>query len=308
MSVCLYVAVAAAKAAGPCDPKSEAELQVLVEETGLASAKLSASVIFPSSRCGEVAPPSLHKGSDRTSQEAQLGFSASHLGSSSSNSLHCAQSHKPLDTQANSDPKINTSQVPLTTPQSPCNKENHLIQRYSTTKVKDEQEDYLTTQKTDGPNVRRDQGTALQDKFSLSNLNIPRDRLHGAASNAGWGIPKGLGLRGGGESSLNNGTSSWGTPPAASTSNAGWGQNAAAQNAAQGASQWGSAPRPGPPAPGPPNTQPTKGSQSPLQSTMQQPSQQQNQQPTTASSSQQVDMVNKKTHYRVYLLCFSVYF
>lgn len=284
LNVCMF-AVAAAKAAGPCDPKSEAELQVLVVKTDLASAKLSASVIFPSSRCGEVAPPSLHKGSDRTSQEAQLGFSASHLGSSSSKSLHCAQSHKPLDTQANSDPKINTSQVPLTTPQSPCNKENHLIQRYSTTKVKDEQEDYLTTQ-TDGPNVRRDQGTALQDKFSLSNLNIPRDRLHGPASNAGWGIPKGLGLRGGGESSLNNGTSGWGTPPA-STSNAGWGQNATAQNATQGASQWGSAPRPGPPAG--PNPQPTKGSQSPQQSTQQQqPSQQLNQQqPTTASSSQQ---------------------
>lgn len=274
--------VAAAKAAGPCDPKSEAEPQVLVVKTDLASAKLSASVIFPSSRCGEVAPPSLHKGSDRTSQEAQLGFSASHLGSSSSISLHCAQSHKPLDTQANSDPKINTSQVPLTTPQSPCNKENHLIQRYSTTKVKDEQEDYLTTQ-TDGPNVRRDQGTALQDKFSLSNLNIPRDRLHGPASNVGWGIPKGLGLRGGGESSLNNGTSNWGTPPTSASNTGSWGQNATAQNATQGASQWGSGVRPGPPSG--PNSQPTKGSQSPQQSTQQQ--QQPSQQPTTASSSQQ---------------------
>jgi hypothetical protein len=277
--------VAAAKAAGPCDPKSETELQELIAKTNLASAELPASVIFPSSRCGEVAPPSLHKGSDRTSQEAQLGFNASHLGSSSSKSLHCAQSHKPLDTQANSDPKINTSQVPLTTPQSPCNKENHLIQHYSTTKVKDNQEDYSTTQ-TDGPNVRRDQGVALQDKFSLSNLNIPQDRLHGPASNAGWGIPKGLCLRGGGESSLNNGTSGWGTPPASTSNAAGWGQNASAQSTNQGSSQWGAAPRPGQPTG--PNGQPAKGSQSPQQSTpqQQQPTQQPIQ-PTTASGSQQ---------------------
>lgn len=45
------------------------------------------------------------------------------------------------------------------------------------------------------------------------------------ASNKGWGIPSGLGLRGGGLNSLNNGTSNWGAPP--SNSNAasatGWG-------------------------------------------------------------------------------------
>ncbi|XP_059475885.1 protein Gawky isoform X3 [Neocloeon triangulifer] len=278
--------VAAAKAAGPCDPKSEAEPQGEVVKSDPASAKLSASVIFPSSRCGEVAPPSLHKGSDRTSQEAQLGFNASHLGSSSSRSLHCAQSHKPLDTQANSDPKINTSQVPLTTPQSPCNKENHLIQRY-TTKVKDEEyKDYATT-RSDGPNVRRgDQGAALQeDKFSLSNPNIPRNRLHGPATNVGWGIPRGLGLRGGGENSLNNGTSGWGTPPAGAANSSGWGQNTTAQNANAGAtSQWGAAARPGPPAG--PNGQPNKGSQSPPQSAQLQPTQQPIQ-PTAASGSQQ---------------------
>lgn len=38
-----------------------------------------------------------------------------------------------------------------------------------------------------------------------------------------WGIPKGLGLRGGGENSLNTGTSGWGIPTASGGS--GWGGN-----------------------------------------------------------------------------------
>ncbi|KAK6623834.1 hypothetical protein RUM44_010690 [Polyplax serrata] len=45
----------------------------------------------------------------------------------------------------------------------------------------------------------------------------------GPASNVRWGIPKGLCLRGGGENSLNTGTSGWGTPAASGGS--GWGGN-----------------------------------------------------------------------------------
>lgn len=53
-----------------------------------------------------------------------------------------------------------------------------------------------------------------------------------------WGIPKGLGLRGGGENSLNAGTSGWGTPNASGGS--GWGGNP--PGPPQG--QWGAANRP----------------------------------------------------------------
>ncbi|XP_071444399.1 protein Gawky isoform X1 [Hetaerina americana] len=61
----------------------------------------------------------------------------------------------------------------------------------------------------------------------------------GPASNEGWGIPRGLGLLGGGESSLNSGTSGWGTAPSSNpNNNSGWGQNSSQNNPAQ--SQWGS--------------------------------------------------------------------
>jgi trinucleotide repeat-containing gene 6 protein len=90
--------------------------------------------------------------------------------------------------------------------------------------------------------------SSSQDKHSLSH-NIPQvdEWWYKPASNAGWGIPRGLGLRGGGESSLNSGTAGWGTPPSASSSNnaGGWGQNAPAQNSNPNQGQWGSAPRPG---------------------------------------------------------------
>ncbi|KAG8224852.1 hypothetical protein J437_LFUL005455, partial [Ladona fulva] len=67
----------------------------------------------------------------------------------------------------------------------------------------------------------------------LSKSSYPQ----GPASNEGWGIPSGLGLLGGGESSLNSGTSGWGTPPSSNpNNNSGWGQNSS-QNPAQ--SQWG---------------------------------------------------------------------
>nr|CAD7569929.1 unnamed protein product [Timema californicum] len=54
----------------------------------------------------------------------------------------------------------------------------------------------------------------------------------GPASNARWGIPHGLGLRGGGESTLNVGTSSWGASAGGSVS----GSNSAA---ASNTSSWG---------------------------------------------------------------------
>ncbi|CAB3361831.1 Hypothetical predicted protein [Cloeon dipterum] len=271
--------VAAAKAAGPCDPKSEAGPRVVTVVR--ASAKLSASVIFPSSRCGAAVTPSLqHKGSDRTGQQAQPSASgAGPLGSSSSTRLqHCAQSHTPLNTQANSDPK--TSQVPLTTPHSPCNKDLTMMKYPATANLKNVIEQQLWPK----------QGAAFKDMLSAvksSNLNviIPKNRLYGPASNADWGIPRGCGLLGGGESSLNNGTSGWGTPPASSANSAGWGQNTSsapnAQTAAQGSAQWGAATRPVQPAG--PSGQPNKGSQSPQQ---QQPVQQPIQ-PSSASGGQQ---------------------
>ncbi|XP_034242779.1 protein Gawky isoform X1 [Thrips palmi] len=85
-------------------------------------------------------------------------------------------------------------------------------------------------------------------------------QMMGPASNARWGIPQGLGLRGGGESSLNNGTTGWGTPPsgnnnsnnntnnsnnnpgANSAAAAGWGTANSTPNAGNnqgGQSQWG---------------------------------------------------------------------
>jgi hypothetical protein len=60
----------------------------------------------------------------------------------------------------------------------------------------------------------------------------------GPASNRHWGIPQGAGLRGGaGETSLNNGGSSWGHPPASGSWGGGGTNNAA--NQVQG--QWGAA-------------------------------------------------------------------
>jgi hypothetical protein len=70
--------------------------------------------------------------------------------------------------------------------------------------------------------------------------------IEGPATNARWGIPPGLGLRGGGESSLNSGTSSWGTPPGgnsnsnnSSSSAGGWGGNSQGQGNTAAQSQWG---------------------------------------------------------------------
>lgn len=70
----------------------------------------------------------------------------------------------------------------------------------------------------------------------------------GPATNARWGIPPGLGLRGGGESSLNSGTSSWGTSSGGNSNNnnnsgssaGGWGGNNQGQgNTAATQNQWG---------------------------------------------------------------------
>jgi hypothetical protein len=70
----------------------------------------------------------------------------------------------------------------------------------------------------------------------------------GPATNARWGIPPGLGLRGGGESSLNSGTSSWGTSSGGGNSNnnnnsgssaGGWGGNNQGQGNTAAQSQWG---------------------------------------------------------------------
>ena len=71
--------------------------------------------------------------------------------------------------------------------------------------------------------------------------------VDGPATNARWGIPPGLGLRGGGESSLNSGTSSWGTPPGGNSNNnnnsnsttGGWGGSNQGQGSTAAQSQWG---------------------------------------------------------------------
>lgn len=88
-------------------------------------------------------------------------------------------------------------------------------------------------------NVRKE---VLPQKF--------RGIIQGPASNARWGIPQGLGLRGGGESSLNNGTTGWGTPPSGnnnSNNNANNSNNNPGANSAAAAG-WGTAnstPNPG---------------------------------------------------------------
>jgi hypothetical protein len=70
----------------------------------------------------------------------------------------------------------------------------------------------------------------------------------GPATNARWGIPPGLGLRGGGESSLNSGTSSWGTSSGGNSNNnnnpgssaGGWGGSNQGQGNTAAQNQWGS--------------------------------------------------------------------
>ena len=60
---------------------------------------------------------------------------------------------------------------------------------------------------------------------------------------AGWGTPVGLGLRGGGETSIANGATGWGPPPQPNTSVArGWGQPPATNSpTSNGTSAWGNA-------------------------------------------------------------------
>jgi trinucleotide repeat-containing gene 6 protein len=67
------------------------------------------------------------------------------------------------------------------------------------------------------------------------------------ATNARWGIPPGLGLCGGGESSLNSGTSNWGTPSGgnsnsnnnSNSSAGGWGGSNQGQGNTTAQGQWG---------------------------------------------------------------------
>ena len=58
---------------------------------------------------------------------------------------------------------------------------------------------------------------------------------------AGWGTPIGLGLKGGGETSIANGASGWGPPPQPNTGGArGWGQPQATNSpSGNGTSAWG---------------------------------------------------------------------
>ena len=98
-----------------------------------------------------------------------------------------------------------------------------------------------TEERDDGMDVERkekEKGDVLVHASKGTNLMRIKQKMmwgsgHGCdlygsfnvASNQGWGIPSGLGLRGGGLNSLNNGTSGWGAPPSNSSaaSATGWG-------------------------------------------------------------------------------------
>ena len=66
------------------------------------------------------------------------------------------------------------------------------------------------------------------------------------ARGSGWGTPIGLGLRGGGETSIQaNGASGWGPPPQPNTNvTRGWGQPQATNSPANGTSAWGTSGNP----------------------------------------------------------------
>ena len=91
----------------------------------------------------------------------------------------------------------------------------------------------------------------IVDRSSLTFLRYPK----GPASNRFWGIPQGVGLRGGaGETSLNNGAGSWSHPPATG----GWGGSNASNQGQWGgtasANRGNSATSQGPPGAPPPGT------------------------------------------------------
>lgn len=95
------------------------------------------------------------------------------------------------------------------------------------------------------PSVMMEPDQSMQQIRLLSKANLTY--LDGPATNARWGIPLGLGLRGGGESSLNSGTSSWVTPQSGNSNNSsnnsgagGWGGNSQGQSGSGPQSQWGS--------------------------------------------------------------------
>lgn len=184
----------------------------------------------------------------------------------------------PLDTQANSDPNtVNTATISqvqiLMTPVTSASLETTAPivsikggQESQSSSLQNTTTNIKNNNTSDGPLCDQGAFKTSQDKFSLLNKlkNIPQGDQwwSGPATNAGWGIPRGLGLRGGGESSLNSGTANWGASPSASgssnNSGGGWGQNTTAQNTNPSQAQWGSAPRPGTNNQGP-NGQPNPG-------------------------------------------------
>ena len=116
--------------------------------------------------------------------------------------------------------------------------------------------------------------------FVSSNKNSSFSLLRyptGPASNRHWGIPRGLGLRGGaGETSVNNGAGSWTHPPASggwgstNTSNQGQGQWGAASSAASNRSSAASQGPPGAPPPGSSGQQASNQQQQPTSGQQQQ--------------------------------------
>ena len=83
---------------------------------------------------------------------------------------------------------------------------------------------------------------SLSKDFKFCQTATQKSNIYrGNHRGAGWGTPIGLGLRGGGETSIANGASGWGPPPQPNTSVArGWGQPPATNSpTSNGTSAWG---------------------------------------------------------------------
>ena len=84
---------------------------------------------------------------------------------------------------------------------------------------------------------------SLSKDVKICQMATKSNNYKGNHRGAGWGTPIGLGLRGGGETSIANGASGWGPPPQPNTSVArGWGQPPATNSpTSNGTSAWGNA-------------------------------------------------------------------
>lgn len=144
---------------------------------------------------------------------------ASHLGSSNS-LFSSSQSHTiSFSTHSNTTSTINSTTNITFKDMAPT----HISQSIRhpniilSKKEKDEKENVPKDDSLKGlknPNFTNE--TVLYQENKMKKINdIP---MKGPATNARWGIPPGLGLCGGGESSLTSGATTWGPAPTAATS------------------------------------------------------------------------------------------